>query len=169
MKVLFLDIDGVLNGQDNQYSRLELWRKDPVRFKTRDEFGDLFDERSVRWLHFIIERTDCKIVISSTWRMVGLDRMQLMWEMRDLPGEVIAITPTTTSQETVELYAATNNEADRGYEIQEWIDEFKPERYCIVDDNDDMLSHQQFVRTDSGVGLNRKTAMAVVAVLNGKD
>ena len=67
-KVLFLDIDGVLNGQDNMYSRLELWRKNPDKFKTRDEFGDLFDERSVRWLQYIINKTDCKIVISSTWR-----------------------------------------------------------------------------------------------------
>lgn len=165
-KVLFLDIDGVLNGQDNMYSRLELWRKNPEQFKTRDEFGDLFDERSVRWLQYIINKTGCKIVISSTWRRLGLNHMQLMWEMRDLPGEVISITPDTSNPEIVNLYAATNNEADRGYEIQEWIDIYKPLKYCIVDDDSDMLSHQKFIQTDTGIGLDKKTAQSIVAILN---
>jgi len=165
-KVLFLDIDGVLNGLDNMYSRLLSWRLNPTKFKSRDEFGELFDERCVRWLEYIITKTGCKIVLSSSWRSSGLNHMQLMWEMRDLPGEIISITPLDINQDIVNLYAATNNEADRGYEIQEWIDVHKPVKYCIVDDHGDMLSHQKFVRTNGDIGLDKKTAHSIIAILN---
>jgi len=167
-KILFLDIDGVLKSFDDMYSRLYLWKKDStnIKHKTRDEFGELFDERCVRWLEYIIEKTDCKIVISSSWRHNGLKAIQLMWELRDLPGEVIDTTPNSTDPDIINLYASTNNEADRGYEIQEWIDINKPEKYCIVDDENDMLSHQNFVRTDKNIGLDKKTAMDIIAILN---
>lgn len=165
MKILFLDIDGVLNSIDNDYAMCELWRLDKSN-KSRDEFGTLFDERCVRWLKWIIEKTDCKIVISSTWRMSGLKTIQLMWETRNLPGEVIDITPVSVSPEIINLYAATNNEADRGYEIQEWIDLNKPEHYCIIDDDNDMLDHQHFVRTNKSTGINYSSAHGVVSILN---
>jgi len=165
MKVLFLDIDGVLNSYDNRDVLENLWNINKEN-KSRDQFGVLFDERCVRWLKYIIEETGCKIVISSTWRSGGLKTMQLMWEMRDLPGEVIDCTPMEVSEDIINLYAATNNEADRGYEIQEWIDINKPERYCIVDDQDDMLGHQHFVRTSSEYGLDKKTSCSIVVILN---
>ena len=165
MKILFLDIDGVINSNDNDFAMCELWKIDNEN-KSRDEFGTLFDERCVRWLKWIIEKTNCKIVLSSTWRCVGLNKIQLMWEMRDLPGEVISLTPTTVSTEIINLYAATNNEADRGYEIQEWLDNNDWSKYCIVDDDNDMLSSQNFIRTDKKIGLDYKTSHSIVAVLN---
>lgn len=161
-KILFLDIDGVLNSQDDVDARHNSLDK------TRDEFGALFDERCVRWLKCIIDRTNCKIVLSSSWRCRGLNKIQLLWEIRDLPGEVIDITPTEVSSEVINLYAATNNEADRGYEIQEWIDINKPEKYCIVDDDDDMLGHQNFVKTNKVYGLDYKTANLIVSILNAE-
>ena len=165
MKVLFLDIDGVLNSTDNMIVRGNLWNINKEN-KSRDQFGHLFDERCIRWLQYIIEKTGCKIVISSTWRCSGLKTMQLMWEMRDLPGEVIDCTPTEVSLSITNLYAATNNEADRGYEIQEWIDIHKPEKYCIVDDDSDMLPHQNFVQTNSKIGLDYSSALVVCRFLN---
>jgi hypothetical protein len=165
MRVLFLDIDGVLNSVDNMLAQANLWHIDNKN-KSRDEFGHLFDERCVKWLNYIIYKTGCKIVISSTWRHSGLEAMKLMWEMRDLPGEIIGCTPNEVSESIINLYAATNNEADRGYEIQEWIDTHKPEKYCIVDDENDMLSHQNFVRTNSEFGLDCKTAHSIITILN---
>ena len=165
MAILFLDIDGVLNSSDNDYAMCELWKLDKAN-KSRDEFGTLFDERCVRWLKWIIEKTGCKIVLSSSWRGVGLNTIQLMWEMRDLPGEVVDITPTDVSIEIINKYEATNNEADRGYEIQEWIDNNNPEKYCIVDDDNDMLEHQHFVRTSKSTGLNYSSAHGIVSILN---
>lgn len=164
MKILFLDIDGVLNSFDGIYCRTALWKQDKT--PSRDEFGQLFDERCVRWLKWIIVMTECKIVISSTWRHSGLDEMKNMWKTRNLPGEVIDCTPNMVSDEILHRYSATNNLADRGYEIQEWIDKYKPEKYCIVDDDNDMLSHQTFVQTKGRIGLDVDSANAIVAKLN---
>lgn len=166
-KILFLDLDGVMNSQDSCDSFSELWKLDKS-LKSRDEFIVLFDERCVRWLRYIILKTQCRIVISSDRRSKGLDFLQTMWEVRDLPGEVIDVTPLTASAEMVNLYACTSNEADRGYEIQEWLDTHKHGTYCIVDDHSDMLPHQlkYFVQTDGNYGLTFKKAKEIVMILN---
>lgn len=166
MEVIFLDIDGVLNSFDNLHALNALYKCKLA--SSRDEFGQLFDERCVRWLRYIIERTEAKIVISSTWRSSGIDKLKTMWQMRDLAGEIIDCTPTYVDDYIVNLHACTNNEADRGYEIQQWIEENKPKRYCIIDDDNDMLGIQMpfFVRTDNKIGLDYKTAHRVIAILN---
>lgn len=163
MKVLFLDIDGVLNSMDNARALYNLWELDNT-IKSRDTYGTLFDERCVRWLTLIIKKTDCKIVISSTWRFSGLQIMKDLWKDRNLPGEIIDITPTTQNEELINLYAEPS--ADRGYEIQEWLDNNKYDSYCIVDDDSDMLGHQNFVQTNPKIGLTSKTAFAIINKLN---
>jgi len=70
MKVIFLDIDGVLN----------------VIPQGHDKYGGIFHPEFVENLRTIIEATDAKIVISSTWRMSGLNIMKEMWSARNLPG-----------------------------------------------------------------------------------
>jgi hypothetical protein len=149
MKVIFLDIDGVLN----------------VIGKGRDEFGQCFHKHFEDNLKWIIEQTGAKIVISSTWRMNGLSEMQRMWRHRNLAGEVISITPYI-------------NNRKRGKEIQSWIDSNEISSYVIIDDDTDMLSSQEnnFVRTsdnidhpdcvDIGYGLTKKCAEKAVKILN---
>jgi len=160
-KILFLDIDGVLNvnGQD------------------RDEFGQTFHKHFEENLRWIIEETGAKIVISSTWRMSGLKVMQKMWEKRRLAGKVIDITPTeadVVERGTCEFY----DQVSRGHEIQQWIDDNKVKCYAILDDDNDILPSQKnnFVRTannqdhpdciDIGSGLTRICAELVVEILN---
>lgn len=162
MKILFLDIDGVLNSMDNEYSRLYLWKLGLE--KSRDEYGDLFDERCVRWLKYIIDKTGCKIVISSTWRKSGLLAMQDMWKYRKLPGEVIDITPLTVDSKLFTKYYSEI--ADRGYEIQQWLEENDEYIYCIVDDEYDMLEHQNFVQTNKKFGLDYQSAKDIIRILN---
>jgi hypothetical protein len=160
-KIIFLDIDGVLN----------------VIGQGRDEFGQCFHKHFEDNLRWIIEQTGAKIVISSTWRMSGLSEMQRMWKYRNLAGEVIDITPTevdVVERGTCEFY----DQVDRGFEIQQWIDDNNVKCYCIIDDDNDMLPSQRnnFVRTannqdhpdciDIGYGLTRKCAERVVEILN---
>lgn len=167
MKILFLDIDGVMNSMDNMYAMTALYKLNSEN-KSRDEFGHLFDERCVRWLQYIVEKTNCKIVISSTWRMSGLSVMKELWKFRNLPGEVIDITPTSCNAELVELYA--EERADRGYEIQEWLNKHpEVETYCIVDDDGDMLRHQAFINVDGRIGLNYAYTHAIIKILNFKN
>lgn len=148
MKYIFLDIDGVLN----------------VISQGQDEFGSLFHPHLVENLRTVMDATGAKIIISSTWRCAGLWKMQLMWEMRDLPGEVIDVTP--------ELNLI------RGEEIAEYLRKNPADAYVILDDDDDMLPEQMpyFVRTsenldhedccDRGFGLTKKCAEQAIKILN---
>ena len=70
-KIIFLDIDGVLN----------------VIGQGHDEFGQIFHKHFEDNLRWVIDKTGAKIVISSSWRGSGLNEMQRMWNVRDLPGE----------------------------------------------------------------------------------
>jgi hypothetical protein len=153
-KIVFLDIDGVLN----------LMRPE------RDEFGSLFHEVFVENLKLIIDETDAKIVISSTWKMDGLQKMQDMWNSRNLPGIVIGITPNG--------YNIFINDFIRGDEIKAWLDKNPTDNYVIIDDDNDMLEEQMkyFVQTsnnpehfdslDIGYGLTKQCAKQAIDILN---
>jgi predicted transcriptional regulator len=162
MRIIFLDIDGVLNTGIYATHFFEickhfgLTKKEAKdwRHGMRDEFGSHFDPKPVQLLKWIIEETGAKIVISSTWRLSGLETMKLMWEMRDLPGEVIDITP----------YLNTN----RGEEIEAWLKENDVDSYVIIDDDTDMLPEQlnNFVNVDSEYGITYKDAQQIINILN---
>jgi len=162
-KIIFLDIDGVLNVIG-------------MHCGPRDEFGSQFHTHLVDNLRYIIEQTGASIVISSSWRMSGLGQMKLMWEMRDLPGEVIETTPW--AGEVVNAGGPFHSETMcRGEEIQYWLDRTSNVRYVIIDDDNDMLEIQKsnFVRTAEnwdhaghveGYGLTRECAARAVEILN---
>jgi hypothetical protein len=165
MITLILDFDGVLNPDEHEYLLYRRFHSDKS-IKITDEFGILFDDRCVRWLNWIVYRTNCKIVVSSSWRSDGLNKLQLMWEMRDLPGEIIDITPYDYQQELEHLYPSELDNAVRGYQIQEWLDNNQPDKYCIVDDMVDMLPHQKFVKTNKRIGLDYITSKKIIEILN---
>lgn len=69
MKVIFLDIDGVLNGYD--WFNTKFWKLIKLFYKVFYKIDyDLFDvkEKYVKRLAKIVKATDAKIVISSSWR-----------------------------------------------------------------------------------------------------
>lgn len=158
MKVIFLDIDGVLN----------------VIGQGRDEYGQGFHRHLVENLEYVIRETGAKIVISSTWRFSGLSVMQSMWKDRGLPGEVIDVTPDCARMGEGGIWQSK----ERGYEIKEWLDHSpEVESYVIIDDDSDMLVEQQpfFVQTRDnrdhfgnveGYGLTRECADRVIQILN---
>ncbi len=163
MKVIFLDIDGVLNVYSHDH----------------DEFGSQFHSHFVDNLKRIIDETEAKIVISSTWRYAGLERMKEMWEKRGLPGDVIDVTPDCTYLFNEGLLELTTR-IERGYEIEYWLDENPGvQKYVILDDNDDFLPYQRgnFVRTsnninhpdcvDIGYGLTNECTNKAIRILNG--
>jgi len=183
MKIIFLDIDGVLN----------------VHYKgKRDEYGQAFHPNFVENLREVIDKTGAKIVISSTWRMSGLKIMQEMWEHRGLPGEVIDITPIATS---IKLHKRDedcneNISIPRGLEIEAWLgwndfqrinwskdkqleylEKSKVKNYVILDDDSDMLYNQKehFVKCsgrgdepdhESTYGFTTKAKEEAIEILN---
>lgn len=157
---MFLDFDGVLN---------TCWweRKIPI-----DKYGYVFDPNAVANLAKIIVETGADIVVSSTWKFMGLSEMQEMWEERSLPGKIIDITPNTVSDEVL-LYADLEHmelTPIRGMEIKEWLDSKgkKVSRYAILDDMDSMLHEQKdhLVLTNPTVGITESDAFKAISILN---
>lgn len=158
MKILFLDIDGVLNHQlhyqiDTRSVGYPLSQVSPV---------------SVEHLNKIVAETGCKVVISSTWRHSGIDYCRNVLNECGFKGEIIDITP--------DIHA---NWSCRGNEILSWQmnnDKYKYDSYritdhdyAILDDDSDMLYQQRnnFFECNAAVdGLNESIANSVIQFLN---
>jgi hypothetical protein len=174
MLVIFLDIDGVLNTESFvgcAFQVQEILNKNKITNISlndiiRDQYGLLFDPLSVKSLEIIIKNTGAKLVISSTWRHSGIEIMQEMWKIRNLPGEVVDITPTLRNTEDKRPF---KERCDRGHEIKKWLDTH-PEvtGYLILDDDDDMLPEQQpnFLQTHFQYGLMTKQIQLATEILN---
>lgn len=162
-KVIFLDIDGVLN--------TGWWYSQMDRNTPKDKYGYAFDPISVANLKKILDETGAEIVISSSWKSFGLTELETMWHDRGLPGRLIGITPNTVSDELLlnadldhmELFSV------RGMEIKEWLDKYgkKVRHYVIIDDMDNMLPEQKshFVQTNPEVGITDKNADEAIMML----
>lgn len=143
LKVIFLDVDGVLN-----------------RNSTTERFGPYIgiDLELVENLKYILEETGAKIVLSSTWRLEDNSTQAV----HDAVGSGHFIGKTIS----LGRYGA------RPTEVQEWIgnpDNPEVDIYCILDD--DFLFHtdQKHFRTTWDHGLSKEIAQKVVAYLNGLD
>lgn len=158
MKVLFLDIDGVINSMDHSLS----WYPSHGEYAAVDEhYNDKFDPRCVNWLRGIIELTNCQLVISSTWRNHirhdGRPGFDDIWKARKMP-KFIGKTP--------------RGMGIRGNQIREWLEttEHHIEQYCIIYDDTDMLDEQLpfFVNTNSDFGITEKDFFKALAILGLK-
>lgn len=156
MKVLFLDIDGVLNHENHYKWLMETDEPTPLqRVYPYSEFNPV----SCQILNKIIEETGCKIVLSSSWRLDGIHRMNILFKHFGLP-QIHDITPSLCER---------FGSLCRGKEIDKWLSEH-PEvtKYVIVDDDSDMEEHQlpYFVKTNPyGSGLDNEVANKIIELL----
>ena len=141
VKIIFLDIDGVLN----------------VNAQGRDNYGQLFHKHFMDNLKRIVDETGAKIVLSSSWRKDGgLKLIKEMWVYRGLAGEVIDVTPDLSIQKKKSPFDDTDDSNQdeimnstyvipRGCEIDFWLcsqSKYKIESYVILDDDEfGMLFH----------------------------
>ena len=177
MKVIFLDIDGVLNSNRYYLNCIKAnFKKAP-----RDDFGQLFDPLSEMLLNALIDKTGAKVVISSTWRGDGEDAMKKMWKHRNMSGEVIAITPCFRGElgnisvprgleikwyyENVFKYRHWNWD---GEEVRKAIEESLISHYVIIDDDSDMLYEQRnnFVKCENLYGFRKREFNKAMKILN---
>ena len=155
MKVIFLDIDGVLNTIEYIGRRRELG------ISGHDENGvSLFDPVMIERLNEIIIATNAKIVISSCWRMLyTINELRNIWRERNILGEIIDTTSVGSMRE-------------RGIEIREWLDEHenKIDSYVILDDDSDMLPSQfkNLILTNWKTGMNDEHVRKAIKTLNDK-
>lgn len=157
-KFIFLDIDGVLNTANYQTWR-QLWGKDIC-----DDDGHLFAPSAVRNLERLIRYTGAKIVLSSSWRLDGLDVMRKMWKDRQMPGEIYDVTPYVNARE--------HPKYTRGIEVKTWLRKngYLGCRYVIIDDIDDFLDEQgaRLILTNYKRGLRCFDLIKGIWLLNSK-
>lgn len=121
MKVLFLDIDGVLNWID-----------------TADRVGPFIGicpERVARFNKIVEAHPDLKIVISSTWRhgirghIEDFEALKTFLASRGVKGEIIDHTPMHFGHR------------GRGNEIREWLEDCEVglESFVILDDDTECM------------------------------
>lgn len=153
MKIIFLDIDGVLNCE-SAYRNGECQYQEWIWEDGRKDHYQRFCVRSKELLNKLIDETDAKIVISSTWRHSGIEFMKKVWEMEEMSGEIIGITPSLRTKgldipRGLEIAYFLNNDLqfnhinwDKGIQ-QEYMDKSGVENYIIIDDDSDMLYNQR--------------------------
>lgn len=163
MKVIFLDIDGVLNSSD--------WyrRRKRVKAETWDQYhAQEFDPECVKIIKAIIDRTGAKVVLSSTWRLSD----EGVKFIKSLGIELFDCTPHLPRPS-----GASVEYCERGKEIQYWIGKYMSQdpslreditHIAIIDDDTDMLPEQQhdFFNTDNNIGLTNDIAQRIILHLN---
>lgn len=155
-KVVFLDIDGVLNSRQ--------WiRRMPKRGSVPMDHG-WFDPDTIALLNRLTEATGAVIVISSAWRQYGEKYMRELLAAVGVTAEVIGVTPIL--YEDGEILTPVC----RGEEIQAWLDEHADEvaSFVILDDIDEMqcMRPNCLVQTNREVGLTEKNVESAMAWLD---
>ena len=150
MKVIFLDIDGVLNSN--------FWNNTHQR-EISD--GTLVDAEKVKLLAELIRTTGAGIILHSGWKYwfddavkplrKEAERLQVM-----LAEEGITISGITPDHSTEEIRRTKRFSLIKAGEILAWLDAHKEvHKWLVIDDldlhNEEVAKHQ--VKTDAGVGL----------------
>lgn len=163
MKIIYLDIDGVLNceeayelGECNYVKHNDLTDLDVDKI---ENYHQSFYSKSKYWLNKLILETGAKVVISSTWRMSGIDWLREVWKYEEMEGEIIDITPNFINFGLGEEKYRVPRGCEIDYHIrnvmglyhinwckdtqQEYIDKSGVDNYIIIDDDADMLYSQR--------------------------
>lgn len=155
MKIIFLDFDGVIS----TYRR-----------------GWKLDIEKLVLLQKIINETNAKVVVSSSWKKGYKDvdnfkdSLYKNWRCKEIQNSNEQILYNFVNS----IYDITGNHGScRGEEIKQWLidnKELNVESYVIIDDDSDMLDEQlfNFVQTDCFYGLSERTVSLSIDILNNK-
>lgn len=155
-RIIFLDIDGVLNSAD--YFERTHDEREGINRSAADFWQWMFDPDAVTVLNTIIQKTDAKCVLSSSWRHAHtLADVRGLLKGRGFIGSLIDKTPKR----------APNPPYRRGNEIQAWLAEHpEVKKFVILDDDSDMEHLMPYlVQTSWRDGLKTEHIVKVLKVL----
>lgn len=164
MKIIFLDIDGVLNAHE---------------FDEEILCGQIHKDK-VQLLNHVLRATDARIVLSSAWRyLIHREEMNLQgfeWLLRShgvLANRLIGLTRKDTMRK-VNTYSGIPHEwplaNERGEQISDWLsyyaEDYNPTKYAAIDDIDlGIRPHHPLVLTDGSVGMTQANAEELMGLL----
>lgn len=170
MRVLFLDIDGVLNGHE--------WDDEAQSCTIRRE--------CVKHLSRVIRETGCKIVLSSAWRyMVHGGSMTLqgfgyMLRTHGLiaPGGTINLIVGMTDKDAEPCAPGVTDVGERGRQCRAWLDYWNGLGMAVVpvgsfaavddEDHDFAASGIPAIITDGRTGMTEQDADRLIQILQGQ-
>lgn len=138
-KVIFLDIDGVLNNENHIINLITVLGKKQYYELLDGIKGTPFDYESCNLLKMLVDKTGAEVVLSSTWRLnpKGVEILEKYTGIK--------VSGATPKLGTI-----------RGEEIKEYLDNHNEVvNYVILDDDADMLDEQKnnFVKVNRKFGL----------------
>lgn len=146
-KIIFLDVDGVLNSHTFAKRMLD---EENVRVFSEN----ILDRRCLLLLSDIVTKTGAKIVVSSAWRKIPSAFDDLKSQLEKYGMSVFDVTPYVGGE--------------RGDDITAWFNRNPGEyRYVILDDDSDMTIHMdRLVKTNFyDRGLTRNLADRAISML----
>jgi len=149
MKVLFLDIDGVI-ALPRQYAmpRNKFHSKNSSAKSLNIPYP--WDERCIKVLNRFILEHDLRIVLSSDWKLhYTMDEIEKIFKWNGVATTPIGFTKMTNPD-------LSQLEEYRVNEIQDWIKQNKIETWCTIDDLDLSALGERFVKTDERMGIAEK-------------
>jgi hypothetical protein len=138
MRVVFLDIDGVLNP--------DAWAERRCIEAPDDSDGTTFDPTTVQVINEITARSGARIVVSSAWRhYFNVSRLRRILAENGVVAEVIGTTPTL----------GEGRYEDRGNEIRAWLARHPEVSAAVIIDDVNAMgpSADLLVQTNPEVGL----------------
>lgn len=137
MKVIFLDVDGVLNSSQDGFT---------IKLGTN---------KHLELLKQIVDKTDAKIVLSSSWRINNKTKSFIENKLNDYGMSIISSIPDLGSS--------------RGEEIKSWLRETTDfiESFVILDDDSDMdeYTRARLVQTNRDMGLQETDVIKAINIL----
>ena len=158
MKVIFLDIEGVLNSE---------------KFLNNNK-DQVVDRERVRILKSIVDKTGAVIIMSSGWRLCFDENMlpqdgyskELYEVLCEFNINLFGKTPDFSTEEIRSRKTFSHVKAN---EIIAWLDENKNvEKYVVIDDldlkNEEINSH--LVKVNGEIGITEEDAKVVINIIN---
>jgi len=146
MKVIFLDIDGVLNKQDGLNG------------------PDHIDSNMVLNLNNIINATGAKVVISSTWRCsMSQDQIQDHLNKFGFTGTIIGMTDDNNKARFTQISDWLDNNTVSDFII---LDDMGVMDHLLNMPSFKKLASKHFFQTDSLIGLTKDISDIIISRLN---
>lgn len=157
MKVIFLDVDGVINCRT-------------TKERIRGYIG--VEQEKIALIREIVDATNAKIVLSSTWRL------DYIWHKEDksVNLDTYNYLEEELAKQALDIFDVTprHNDSWRGREIQDWIDNCgqEIESYVVIDDEIYDISKEHkghIIQTSWSTGIKPNAVKMSIDILNKND